>query len=183
MNISRTNFLMNSLVNDRICSTTEVENAQWEKEHTFVCPICEKTFVGNGNNPYPVADYGRCCDDCNVWVTVMRDWLDSNHDWLKGMVNKLSRRCCTITSRCQINGVRVVFTIYNDLLMGLYAVAYCSDSRCDKCFEGALRNWLTKHCSDKNLTRIKTGTECGVSAFTFLANEGYELPEKMLYNW
>ena len=183
MNISRTNFLMNSLVNDRICSTTEVENAQWEKEHTFVCPICEKTFVGNGNNPYPVADYGRCCDDCNVWVTVMRDWLDSNHDWLKGMVNKLSHRCCTITSRCQINGVQVVFTIYNDLLMGLYAVASCSDWRSKEFIVGALRNWLTKHCSDKKLGGIKSLTECQVSGLTFLARNGYELPKGRVYSW
>ena len=25
---------------------SEVEKAQWEKDHTLVCPICGKTFIG-----------------------------------------------------------------------------------------------------------------------------------------
>ena len=34
------------------------------------CCLCGKTFVGWGNNPYPLCDKtdteSRCCDDCNV---------------------------------------------------------------------------------------------------------------------
>ena len=30
-----------------------------------VCCICGKTFVGFGNNAYPVVDDGICCDECN----------------------------------------------------------------------------------------------------------------------
>ena len=30
-----------------------------------VCCICGKKYIGFGNNPYPVADTGRCCDQCN----------------------------------------------------------------------------------------------------------------------
>ena len=36
------------------------------------CVICGKEisnpygFTLVGNNPYPVSDHGRCCDDCNM---------------------------------------------------------------------------------------------------------------------
>ena len=33
-------------------------------KHT--CCICGKEFEGYGNNPYPVAEDGVCCDDCNM---------------------------------------------------------------------------------------------------------------------
>jgi hypothetical protein len=36
-----------------------------EKEKTFRCCICGKTFNGYGNNPAPVKVSGRCCDRCN----------------------------------------------------------------------------------------------------------------------
>lgn len=29
------------------------------------CVICGKRFNGHGNNPWPVKNYGQCCDDCN----------------------------------------------------------------------------------------------------------------------
>lgn len=29
------------------------------------CVICGKEFEGWGNNPYPVKEEGRCCDECN----------------------------------------------------------------------------------------------------------------------
>ena len=35
-------------------------------KHT--CCICGKEFEGDGNNPYPVADEGVCCDDCVIYV-------------------------------------------------------------------------------------------------------------------
>ena len=33
----------------------------------YVCSICGKTFIGWGNNPYPVTkgENDRCCDECN----------------------------------------------------------------------------------------------------------------------
>lgn len=31
----------------------------------YVCPICGKKFTGYGNNPRPVKNEGRCCDNCN----------------------------------------------------------------------------------------------------------------------
>lgn len=30
------------------------------------CVICGKTFIGYGNNTFPVKDDGVCCDDCNA---------------------------------------------------------------------------------------------------------------------
>jgi len=29
-----------------------------------VCSICEREYIGFGNNAWPIND-GRCCDDCN----------------------------------------------------------------------------------------------------------------------
>lgn len=55
-----------------IHSASEAKNAQWAKDHTHVCPICGETFVGYGNNPYPISKTGRCCDDCNYHVIRMR---------------------------------------------------------------------------------------------------------------
>ena len=163
---------------------SEAEKAQWEKDHTLVCPICGKTFIGYVNNPYPVAKEGLCCDDCNMWVIVIRYWLDRNHDWLKGMVDKLSHRRCSITSHCQINGESIVFTFYRELLsQELDVVTSCDDRRCQECFKGALRNWLTSHCSDKKIKDVWLMTECEASCLTFLAEDGYELPNDRVYNW
>lgn len=33
------------------------------------CVICGKKFEGWGNNPAPVKDHGRCCDECN-WTVI-----------------------------------------------------------------------------------------------------------------
>jgi DNA-directed RNA polymerase subunit RPC12/RpoP len=30
------------------------------------CVICNKEFEGYGNNPEPVKNKGRCCDECNA---------------------------------------------------------------------------------------------------------------------
>ena len=38
----------------------------------FECAICHDEFHGFGNNPQPLAEEGRCCDDCNVDVIVAR---------------------------------------------------------------------------------------------------------------
>lgn len=35
------------------------------------CCICGKEIVGYGNNPYPIKE-GRCCDECNLIVVVIR---------------------------------------------------------------------------------------------------------------
>lgn len=36
------------------------------KDETFTCCICGKKSAGWGNNPWPVKDDGKCCDECNA---------------------------------------------------------------------------------------------------------------------
>lgn len=37
---------------------------------TFKCVICGQTFYGFGNNPAPVKNTGRCCDECDSMVVI-----------------------------------------------------------------------------------------------------------------
>ena len=39
-----------------------------EEEH--ICCICGKRFKGYGNNPDPVKQEGRCCDQCNETIVM-----------------------------------------------------------------------------------------------------------------
>lgn len=34
----------------------------------FRCCICGKECCGYGNNPWPIKDSGKCCDECNNMV-------------------------------------------------------------------------------------------------------------------
>lgn len=44
----------------------------------FKCVLCKEHKLGwgskkqFGNNPYPLAEYGECCDDCNKDVVAAR---------------------------------------------------------------------------------------------------------------
>ena len=33
---------------------------------TKICCICDEAFAGYGNDPWPIADDGECCDLCNA---------------------------------------------------------------------------------------------------------------------
>lgn len=47
------------------------KDVEWyEVELEQNCCICGKTFIGHGNNPYPVKDEGRCCAECNATVVI-----------------------------------------------------------------------------------------------------------------
>ena len=35
-------------------------------EKKTTCCICGKPFKGYGNNPWPIAEKGVCCDKCNL---------------------------------------------------------------------------------------------------------------------
>ena len=39
-------------------------------EEEYICCICGKRFKGYGNNPDPVKEEGRCCDECNIKVVI-----------------------------------------------------------------------------------------------------------------
>ena len=34
------------------------------------CCICGKEIKDYGNNPFPIAENGECCDNCNMEVVV-----------------------------------------------------------------------------------------------------------------
>ena len=36
------------------------------------CVLCGDVVDGFGNNPYPLADGGKCCDSCNMDVVGAR---------------------------------------------------------------------------------------------------------------
>ena len=38
--------------------------------NTIKCVICGEHFYGFGNDPAPVKNTGRCCDDCNSLIVV-----------------------------------------------------------------------------------------------------------------
>ena len=37
-------------------------------EEEYICCICGKKFKGFGNNPWPLKEEGKCCDECNEKV-------------------------------------------------------------------------------------------------------------------
>lgn len=48
---------------------------------TEKCVLCGKELENEyGNNPWPLADHGRCCDDCNDLVTATRVSLVTDDD-------------------------------------------------------------------------------------------------------
>jgi len=49
-----------------------MENKKQEEKGKDKCVICKKEFIGFGNNPYPIKDDGRCCDNCNKRVIIER---------------------------------------------------------------------------------------------------------------
>lgn len=149
-----------------ICLTSEVKNAQLKKDHTQVCHICGKTFIGYGNNPYPIAKDGLCCDDCNEVVVCMRLWLDSNHDWLKDSVDKLLRNRI-IANHSYICGKSVAYTFYkDDLTKSLDVVVACDDECFEKVVEETLQNWVTNNYSNMNLEKVLAQTKTKMKEIT-----------------
>lgn len=150
-----------------ICLTSEVENAQLKKDHTQVCPICGKTFIGCGNNSYPVGKDGLCCDDCNEVVVCMRLWLGSNHDWLKDLVDGLPLNEIAVTGHSYINGESVAFTFYKDeSTKKLDVVVVCDDECIEKVVKGTLQNWITNNCSDLDIKNVWVMSKVGVRRVT-----------------
>lgn len=41
-------------------------------DDTKTCVLCGRTFDGWGNDPYPLASHGECCDECNSKVVEAR---------------------------------------------------------------------------------------------------------------
>ena len=56
------------------------------------CVICGEEYEGYGNNPYPVKDYGKCCDKCNLEkviparINALKPTKDS-FSWVDALIN------------------------------------------------------------------------------------------------
>ena len=45
----------------------------------IVCCICGAEYSGHGNDPYPVKEEGRCCDECNYKVVIPARMAKTNN--------------------------------------------------------------------------------------------------------
>ena len=43
-----------------------MESGKYNSHVSFVCVLCNESFVGWGNNPDPLAKEGVCCDQCDM---------------------------------------------------------------------------------------------------------------------
>ena len=43
-----------------------MENNKQDKKRKYKCCICNKWVKGYGNNPLPIKEKGKCCDECNA---------------------------------------------------------------------------------------------------------------------
>ena len=41
-------------------------------QEPYKCVLCKEIFGGFGNNPWPLAEDGRCCANCNMLVIASR---------------------------------------------------------------------------------------------------------------
>lgn len=138
-----------------ICLTSEVENAQWAKDHTHVCPICGNTFTGYGNNPYPIAEEGRCCDDCNrSYVLPMRILLDRASGYIDDTVNEMmmlkgNKILFGIQNEVRIEGYRVVVqTIYMNRKTRMICI---TEHPMKKHIENTFNNYVEHKYNAKNV--------------------------------
>lgn len=47
-----------------------VKNMMRDSKNKQECVICGREFSGYGNNPWPVMQSGKCCDECNFDVVL-----------------------------------------------------------------------------------------------------------------
>ena len=43
---------------------------QYKERFKFTFCICGRESTGFGNNPVPIVDNGKCCDECNIKVVI-----------------------------------------------------------------------------------------------------------------
>lgn len=49
-----------------------MKTKQAKKKNKKTCRLCGAEIKGHGNNPWPLADEGECCDACNAAVVAER---------------------------------------------------------------------------------------------------------------
>lgn len=47
-----------------------IKNMMRDSKNKRECVICGREFSGYGNNPWPVMQTGKCCDECNFDVVL-----------------------------------------------------------------------------------------------------------------
>jgi hypothetical protein len=82
------------------------------------CVLCGCELEGYGNNPYPLATEGRCCDSCDMQVIAARikQVREAKIDNLiKTISNKITKEIRDANAESGVEGVREVLAKY-DLL-------------------------------------------------------------------
>ena len=49
-----------------------MDNNKQDKKRKYKCCICNNWVKGYGNNPLPIKEKGKCCDECNKEVITER---------------------------------------------------------------------------------------------------------------
>lgn len=128
---------VNVIVNDEFC------------EDVFVCPICRRTFKGFGNNPYPVAE-GRCCNECNDTVIMMR--LN-----LHFMIENIEKAVMNISRDNPIMGFyneEYVVGIFRNRRNKLEAMVLTNGYQYEKELQSTIQNYIDNTYDDKILYNI-----------------------------
>lgn len=77
-----------------------------------VCCLCGETFVGFGNNAYPLAE-GRCCDLCNNKVILERIRFMQISDLAKMAATKVTNEVIEANKKNGKQGVEEVLKKYD----------------------------------------------------------------------
>lgn len=102
---------------------TEDSNDKW-----FTCCFCGKLCKGYGNNPAPLKDEGRCCDDCNASIVVperiklLSKMHENEHYAYKGKINANKAKDANIAIkdglvRGKLCDIRIVADAFDESLL------------------------------------------------------------------
>lgn len=151
---------VNVIVNDEFC------------DDVFVCPICGRTFKGFGNNPYPIAE-GRCCNECNGTVIMMRLMLSSMDKEIDKSVKSISRNNPISGFVCE----KFVMGVFRNRLNKLEVVVLSNGYQYENEVRSTIQNYIDDNHNNKPLYNIPFRTTTMVQ--TFLAPH---LVECNIYN-
>ncbi len=52
------------------------------------CIICGKKDIGYGNNPSPLINEGRCCDECNLEFVILYRFIQSKPLTIEDVIDR-----------------------------------------------------------------------------------------------
>ena len=118
-------------------------------ENVFVCPICGRTFKGFGNNPYPIAE-GRCCNECNGTVIMMRLMLSSLEKEIDKSVKSISRNSPISGFVCE----KFVMGVFRNRLNKLEVVVLSNGYQYENEVRSTIQNYIDDNHNNKPLYNI-----------------------------